>query len=57
MKLWKASSGQGGPADLELAKKLQGLASLGEAAIIKKGVRIALSALVMPLLIHRLTQK
>ncbi|EFY92600.1 dihydrodipicolinate synthase, putative [Metarhizium acridum CQMa 102] len=38
MKLWRASRGFDNAVDRQFAKELQGLASLGEAAIIKKGL-------------------
>lgn len=38
MKLWRASRGVDNAVDRQFAKELQGLAALGEAAIIKKGV-------------------
>lgn len=38
MKLWRASRGFDNAVDRQFAKELQGLAALGEAAIIKKGV-------------------
>jgi hypothetical protein len=39
MKLWRATQRLENAARFEEAKKLQGLASLGEAAILKIGVR------------------